>query len=175
MNMILWNTSKHKFSGQYDSKFHHFAPDEKKIFSFNTDWDKALANHLLFQLECFGLVEISEKATGEDIKKAYTKGVKARWRQMDSLCRNFRTMNKEREAAKMSADLPSDIVVEAASEAKQLLAEIKTLEADKFAAVDSYLNDDTTKKTQDMLDDTEHRVEVSPLATEVTSGRRKGR
>ena len=84
-------------------------------------------------------------------------------------------MNKEREAAKMSADLPSDIVVEAAAEAKELLAEIKKLEADKFAAVDSYLNDDTTKKTQDLLNESEHRVEVSPLETEVATGRRKGR
>ena len=176
MNTILWNTSKHQITVMYDGKNNHFAPDEKKSLPYNMDYEKAYVNHLIFEGERFGLVELSEKSTSqEDIKKAYTKGVKARWRQMDFLCRNFRTVNKEREAAKMSAELPSDIVVDAAEEAKELLAEIKTLEAKKFAAVDDYLNDGAVSKAQDLLDEADKKVEVSTLEADIVPGRKRGR
>jgi hypothetical protein len=174
MNTILWNTSKKRIEATYDALPHHFAPDEKKILSFNTDYDKALVNHMLFYLEMFGLVQLSERATSDEVKKGYIKGVKNRWRQMDYLCRNFRTMNKEREASKMSAELPSDTVFEAAREAKELLAELRTLEAEKFKAVDDYLNDPNPGKAQDLLDESDQRVEVSGVDSGI-SGRKKGK
>jgi hypothetical protein len=175
MNTILWNTSKKQITVMYDGKNNYFAPDEKKSLPYNMDYEKAYLNHLLFEGERFGLVELSEKAGVEDIKKAYIKGVKARWRQMDFICRNYRTMNKEREAAKMSAELPSDYVAECAQEAKGLLSELKTLEAEKFKAVEDYLGDGETKKTQDLLDESERKVEVSTLEADIVPGRKRGR
>jgi len=174
MNVILWNTSKKKLEAMYDARPHYFAPDEKKQLSYNTDWDKALVNHMLFYLEMFGLVQLAENTTPADINKAYIKGVKNRWRQMDFMCRNFRAMNKEREANKMSSELPSDNVFEAAKEAKELLGELKKLEAEKFQAVDDYLNGDSGK-AQDLLDEGESKVETTATGVDIVPGRKKGR
>lgn len=174
MNMILWNTAKKKIEALYDARTHYFAPDEKKIFACNTEFDRALVNHLIFHLEPLGLVAFDENASPEEVRAAYVKGVKNRWRQMDFLCRNFKEMNKEREANKMSSALPDDRIFEAAEEAKKLLAELRNLEAEKFKAVDDYLNDSQMEKAQELLSETESEVKTSGITSEITpKGQRK--
>lgn len=167
--MFAWNTSAKKIEARYDGKVFEFAPNEQKRIH-NQD----IINHLYMKLEKYGLVLVAEEAGDDEKKKALLDGIKKRWKMLDSKIRGYRTMNKEREAQKLSAEPPSQDVIDSAEEASELLEKIKQLDSAKMSKVDAYLNDNATKEAEKSIQDSEQTIETSG-SFETKIGPKRGR
>lgn len=141
--MILWNTSRNTIESMYDGIPYRFTPGEKKkIFEPN------IINHLIYKLEDYGLVQVSEEITkAEDLKKIEIQGLKNRQRCLDRIIRGWNTMNKEREAAKLSPAPPSDKLVEVCEELEEIEKKLLEASKDKIAIVNKHLNKDKEKES----------------------------
>lgn len=154
--MILWNTSGKMIEGMHSGRVWEFAPNEQKKVH-----DPEVFNHLFFKLKSKGLVLLNEEnLTDESKKKALIEGLKARWKSLDFVVRNYRTMNKDRESNKLAAEAPSETVMNCAEEAAEILETLKKLEGEKYKKVEAYLNDDRTKKMAENIADSEKTVET---------------
>lgn len=168
--MRIWNTASVKIEGRYDGKLFEFEPDQKQ-----TVYDRDAYNHLFFKLEKYGIVLLPEDATKEEEKKLLIKGLKARWKTLDFIVRNYRTMNKDREAMKLASEAPSDTVMNSAEEAANLLERLKELEGEKYKKVEDYLNDDRTKKAAEAIAGSEQTVETKGSFETKVGGKRQGK
>ena len=141
--MILYNVSNQQIETRYDGKPYIFMPNEKKNF-----YDPNEINHLIYKLEDYGLVQMPDGTTDE--KPFIIDGLRKRRKMLDFRVRNFRTMNKEREAAKLSPEPPSDLIIDTVDEIEVVDKRLKDMLADKFAKVDAFMKtqefDDTTTK-----------------------------
>jgi hypothetical protein len=169
--MILWNIAPKMIEARYDGRVFEFAPNERKRID-NQD----ICNHLIFKLKAKGLVSVPEGIDPEAEKKVLIEGLKERWRTLDRVVRNHRTMNKERESNKMTAEAPSEAVIEASEECVNLLEKIKELEGERMSKVDAYLNDDRTRQAQATIDGQEQTVETTgSFSTTVGAKGKKGK
>lgn len=166
--MIAWNTASKKIESRYDGKVFEFAPNERKRIL-----DQDTYNHLFFKLKIYGLVLMDElDANPEAEKKALRDGLKARWKTVDSVVRSFRTMNKDRESMKLSADSPSETVMDAAEEAASILEQLKDLDGELFKKVESYLSDERSKKIAAEIEENQPNVETKgAFETEIVKKR----
>lgn len=143
--MILWNTSSKPIETRYDGKVYTFVPGERKSV-----YDPNELTHLVYKLEDYGLVSMKEGISKEEERLFEIEGLRKRRRMLDFRVRNFRTMNKEREGAKLSPEPPSDLIIETVEEIEFVDNRLKSMLADKFAKVDAFMKtqefDDTTEK-----------------------------
>lgn len=154
--MILWNVSSKKIEARYDGKVFEFAPNERKrILDLN------IVNHLIFKLKSKGLAAIDEEErTPDNEKKSLIDALKERRRSLDFVVRNYRTMNKEREAQKLSAEAPSEAVIDAVEEIQEIDDQLKELLGDRLKKVEKYLNDNRSKEAQEEIENSEQLVET---------------
>jgi hypothetical protein len=142
---ILWNVSSFQIETRYDGKPYIFTPNERKNF-----YDPNEINHLIYKLEDYGLIQMPDGTTAAAEKPFLIEGLRKRRKMLDFRVRNFRTMNKEREAAKLSPEPPSDLIIETVDEIEVVDKRLKEMLADKFAKVDAFMKtqefDDTTTK-----------------------------
>lgn len=143
--MILWNVSSKAIETRYDGRVYAFLPNERKNF-----YDPNEISHLNYKLEDYGLVSMPEGTSDVEIEKKFEiEGLRKRRRMLDFRVRNFRTMNKEREAAKLSPEPPSDLIIDTVDEIETVDSKLQSMLADKFAKVDAFM------KTQEFGDTTE--------------------
>jgi len=153
--MLLWNTSKVLLVGRYDAKNYNFSAGEKKRLQVsNTTID-----HLLTKLGNYGLVGIPDEILempAEEGKKALEqyriKGMRNRRRMLDRVVRNFRTMNKAREAHKMSAEQPSDNVITCVEEIEEIDQALAHLKKDGIEKVNKYLDANKDEAADSKID-----------------------
>ena len=144
--MILYNTSDRTIEARYDGKPYTFAPGEKKNF-----YDPSEINHLVYKLEDYGLVQMMEGTSKEDEAKLFIEGLRKRRHLLDFRVRNYRTMNKERESNKLSPEPPSDLIIETVDEIEMIDAKLKSLLADKYSKVDSYMKTQEFENTEEKI------------------------
>jgi len=168
--MYVWNTASKKIEARFDGRIFEFAPNERKNIH-NPD----AVNHLYMKLEKYGLVLLNDGFSQEDEKKALTDGLKKRWKMLDAKVRGYRTMNKEREAQKMSAEPPSEDIMNCAEEATELLEKMKSLDSDKMKKVEAYLNDDARKDSAESIQNSEQTIQTSGSFETTIGPRRPGR
>lgn len=139
--MLLLNTSKKPIEAKFDGVITSFGPREKKRVDSRTQGD-----HILFKLQPYGLVELPDtvefltaKDDSKTVEPYLIRGMRERRKMLDKVVQNFRTMNKEREAAKLAADIPGDYVIACVKEIKEIDELLKALKADDIKAVDDYL------------------------------------
>lgn len=168
--MIIWNTSKVMLEGMFDGQIYEFAPMEKKRI-FNPD----VVNHLIFKLSDYGLVsypdELEAEKNEQAIQKHFIEGLRNRRKMLDSRVRNFRTMNKEREAAKMSAEQPTDLIVDTVKEIKAIDEELAKLKKDDYAMVSEYMGTQPEEEAQTAIDETNRGVQSNPDLSVSISGK----
>lgn len=154
--MVLWNTSKSTIETKFDGQPYIFAPGErKKIF------DPVIVDHLIYKLEDYGLVSMADDFNSEVEKKAKIQGLRNRRKMLDFRVRNFRTMNKEREAMKLTVEPPSDLIIESVNEIEVVDKELEGILQAEYAKVDSYLKTKEMEDTEEKIDDLEESVESS--------------
>jgi len=169
--MILWNVASKKIEARCAGEVFEFAPNERKKI-YNPD----IVNHLIFKLRDKGLTAIDEENSGPEAeKKALIDGLKSRWKTLDRVVRNYRTMNKEREANKMTAEAPTEQVQEAAEEASDILEKLKTLEAERYQKIEKYLSDEKTKRAVSEIEESEKIVETKGSFETEIRAKRPGR
>lgn len=154
--MLLWNTTQHEIESKFDGKISLFKPKEKKRF-----YDLVEGSHILLKLEPYGVVEIPDRddLTEKILEPYLVKGLQSRLNTHNKVIQNFRTMNKEREAAKLSADMPSDDIVDKVKECNSIKDQLKALKADELSMVDKYLSETESEDAQRNIDDTFVRIE----------------
>lgn len=165
--MILWNVAPKMIEARYDGRVFEFAPNERKRII-----DNDVCNHLIFKLKAKGLVQIPEDCNADGEKKALIDALKARWKSLDWIVRNHRTMNKEREAHKQTAEAPSEAVVEAAEEAQEILNKLDALQGGRISKVNEYLEDGRTARVAQEISESEEAVETKGQFQTRLKGRR---
>lgn len=149
--MILWNVSAYPIETRYDGKRYIFEAGERKnIFDPNE------ISHLMYKLEDYGLVQMPDGTKGAEEKPFVIEGLRKRRKMLDFRIRNFRTMNKEREASKLSPEPPSDLVIETVEEIEVIDKKLASMLSDKYAKVDAFM------KTQEFGDTTEKMESQTP-------------
>lgn len=150
--MLLLNTSTKTLETKFDGQLVIIKPGEKKILL-----DRVQAEHVLFKLMDYGLVEIPDRTEvheaapdSELMAPFYVKGLQMRRKYLNNVVQNFRTMNKEREAAKLSSEQPSDFIVECVKEIRDTDTKLAALRADDLSIVEKYLS--TTESADAAVD-----------------------
>ena len=169
--MILWNTSGKLVQGKFNGKVFTFQPDENDGCKRRIGED-VIVNHLYFKLCTYGIVKLPDDGiTDELIKSERLKGIKARRKMLEGRLRNYRTMNKEREAAKLSPEQPTDIIIETCEELDQVDAILKTINKAAFESVDRRLNTLPEETAEDNINQRELKVETGTSRSRVTGGK----
>ena len=155
--MLLINVAKNTIESKFDGRFSIFKSGEKKRFL-----DKTEGAHILFKLTDYGLVEIpdtrqfEDAQLGDDVLKPYViTGLKSRRLTLNRVIQNFRTMNKEREAAKLSSETPSEDVIRHVKEINDIDSVLNDLQADDLAIVDKFLSDSDEQKTAKAIENSQ--------------------
>jgi hypothetical protein len=163
--MILWNVSSQPIQTKFDGRIHAFAPGERKALH-----EPVEINHIIYKLEDYGLVSMPEGTTKEQEQKFEIEGLRKRRGLLDFRIRNFRTMNKEREAAKLSAEPPSDLIIETVDEINEIDEKLKSLMSDKFAKVDAFMKTQEFGDTIEKMDSQTKTIETSGSKVSIRKG-----
>lgn len=162
--MRLWNISNEKLDGMYDGIPYSFQPKEKIDF-----YDKVIGAHLLMKLGLYGVIEIPEKEIDEqEIEKYELSGLRMRRKTLDDRVRNWRTMNKEREAAKLSPEPPSDLMIQTIKEIKQIDDRLAELLREDNDLVNSYLNQQESKDAEQKMNELNMQISGDSLTHALT-------
>lgn len=157
--MILWNPTFESIESKYDGKVYTFQADERKrIFE---PW---IYNHLMMKLQEKGLVLLPDEGITDDmIKTKRIDGLKARRKMHDRIVQNFTTLNKEREASKMSSERPSVAVINAVRNIKKINNVLDKISEKDFMEVEEYVGQNREKWAEDEIKTIDSRVEVDNL------------
>ena len=163
--MILWNTCNRQIEGKYDGRIFVFAPKERKRL-----YDRVIIEHLSASMEMYGLVALGTKDGGDEFTKeeedkAYIQGVRNRWKYCDWIVRNWRAMNKEREAQKMSSAAPTKHEENCCLEAAEILEELNKIDGQKIDKMQAYLEDTKTAEAVKAMEENPDELETSGLET----------
>jgi hypothetical protein len=168
--MRLFNASKQDLEAMYDGQIYNFGPCQSLDF-----YDKVTASHILMKLEPYGVVEMPEKDLEEKAIETFElKGLRRRWQTLDMRLREWRTMNKEREAGKLSAMQPTDLIIETCKELDEIEKRLEIIQKDDRDLVHRRLNEQATKEAQGELDDRNLAIGGDSMTHKVV-GKRKVR
>jgi hypothetical protein len=163
--MIMYNPTMSSIETRYDGKVYLFISGEKKSI-----YDPNEINHLIYKLEDQGLVSMAEGTKPEEEKPFVIAGLRKRRHFLDFRVRNFCTMNKERESAKLSAEPPSDLIIDTVNEIEAIDLKMKELLAKDFAKVDAYMKTQEGVDTTEKMDAQTQSVEMSGSKVSIKKG-----
>lgn len=163
---ILWNTCDRPIEGKYDGRIYTFAPKERRRL-----YDKLVVEHLAVSMEMYGLMVLGTKDGGDEFTKdeedkARLQGLKNRWKYCDWVVRNWRSMNKDREAQKMSAAPPTQHEENCCLEAAEILEELNRMDGKKIDKMQAYLEDSKTAQAVQAMEANPDELVTSGLKAE---------
>jgi hypothetical protein len=162
--VILWNISGETIDTKFDGQPYIFEPNGRK-----TVYDPIIVNHLIYKLEDFGLVSIPDGTVDE--KSFEVEGIRKRRGMLDFRVRNYRTMNKEREAAKLSPEPPSEIIIQTVDEIERLDSRLKELRASDFSKVEKYLKSQEAEDTVTKMEEQTSSLETDGTKMVIKKGK----
>ena len=135
--MKLWNTSEKEIETMYNGKIVIFAPNERKKFA---DHLNNVSDHVLYKLAPYGLVQISDEPYPKEEHDALLKGLKARWRMLDSVIRQFRAANAARESKHQPPTPPDEKTSDIIFEAEGIRKKIEEMDVVRIKVIDDYFD-----------------------------------
>lgn len=169
--MLLLNTNPRTIETKFDGQIVIFKGGERKRLQ-----DKAQADHVYFKLQPYGVIELPDdyahaEAKAEDpaLKPFIIAGLKELRKTMNKVVQNFRTMNKEREAAKLSAEQPSETIIDCVKQIKWLDDKLAAMNADDYKMVDAYLSGSEEAAATEGIDALDRRVDADGKLTGVST------
>lgn len=176
--MLLLNTSQFEIETKFDGKVHTFAPFENKRIN-----DGIEGSHVLFKLSMYGVIELPDTREYEEAKlgdkileEHLVKGMRSYRKTLNGVVMNYRTMNKEREAAKLSAEQPNDNIIESVKRIKAIDQELANLKADDYKLVEDYLGKGSTKQAEGDIKKLDRNVnEDGKLTGEANLAKKNGK
>lgn len=159
--MLLFNPTDSYIETKFDGQIQGFKPFQKRRVN-----DGHEGIHVIFKLAPYGLVELTDDTEhasaeiGDKILDPFViKGLKERRKTLTKVVLNFRTMNKEREAAKLSASQPEQNIIEAVKSIKSIDNTLKELNADDYNMVKDFLDDNESEEAQKGVDELDHSID----------------
>lgn len=187
--MLLLNTRAKKVEGMFDGRITEFEPFEMKRVD-----DRVEGAHLLLKLMPYGVIDVKDTklenehlfmpttngvppAVNPKLVPDFTRGLRGLRSTLDGVVGQYRSMNKDREAAKMARELPSPYVVECVKELEAIDGFLKQANAADYELVERYMSSAPEQDASQAIEAAEPRVGQTTTGSRATpaSYQKKGK